>query len=339
MSSVYSMPEDDDPPRRFPWRIVLCLLCLLGAALYTRQAVPPILDDYQAELRGNALSWAGLLAEGVEQQFTDDVNADAPTLASAVTPVFDQESSLAYARIWDTAGHVRYSYARGQSNLPEMGFAFARRRAEQQMAAPGARETVAHLQELLLDQGELTDTMQRAVDEGKGSGAHSGLYVREDDLARLAGDMTEDHPLLKDAADEMHLVLDALTRNDATALAEAAKASGDAESDLTLALEDFRAVIDEMPTLPDALQHAVPPPTAWWQRLFPAVHLRRVLVPIYIPATNDVLVESMGTAEIGIYERPVELAARLASHCWPADILLLAAVAFVIPWRRKAKGG
>lgn len=335
MSSVYSTPADDAPPRCIPWRIILCLVLLIGAILSCRQLVPAVLDDEQADRRGDALSWAGVVAEGIEQQYVDDANADATALAASITPVFDQEPTLAYARVWSTAGQLRYTFARGQRELPEMGITPALQHAQAQVATRDAIETIAHLQELLLDQGELTDGMTRAVEAGTGAGTHGGLYVRQDDIMRLATDMTEEHPLLDDAITEMHTVLDNLTRNDAPSLAAAAKASGAAENALTLTLEDARAVIDEIPDVPETLRASLPSPTSGWRRVFPVVHLQRVLVPIFTPAVSETLVTPVGVVELGIAEYPAELAARLATRCWPSALLLLGAVLVLIPWRRR----
>ena len=335
MSSVYSMREVDGSPRRFPWRIILVLSCLLGAAYVCRYAAPPVLRDYRADRRYDTLLWGGTVAEEVEQQYDADAPPDADALAQSITPIFDQEPTLAYARIWDPAGHLRYVYSRTNAELPEMGIRGARARAKKLVTAPQTLEDIAHMQTLLHDQSELSDTMDAALKAGRAVGSHNDLYIREDDIAQLTADLAARHPLLSDAVDSMHQALDGLTGNNADALAGALHGATAAETDLTRALEDLRATTDVVKSLPPDLARYAPAPATLWQRLWPAVRARRIVVPLFTPAVNEALVAPVGMAEIGIYDRPADLAALLAARCWPALLLLLLALITPFLPRRK----
>lgn len=332
-SSAISTPTPD--ARR--WRRLLAILLILAAATFVALRTPALLSDRRDAQRQDDLTWAAATAEEVEAQLSDGK----ANLGYLYKPLFTASADLAYIRIWDQQGRLRSEGIRGtdtppssRSTLPDLEVTSRTKALARQARDSDWLLTVAQLQELLLNQTELTERMEQARDAGKAAGNHGDLYLRQDDALRAAKALAPEHPLLADAPDEMGRCLDALTRNDAAALQHAIDASGDAETSVALALEDFRAVADTLSTLPPQLLRHAPPPLTRWQRMWPAVQGRRMLVPLFGPGNADTPLTALGYAEIVLFDRPADVLPAWLATCWPALVLLAGAIIlFALPRR------
>ena len=324
-------------PRPFPWQLTFAMLLALAAGILLARGMPPAARSYRAAQHEAHLTWAGVVAEAVEQQLADGAD-DLPTLAALITPCLAQEPSFAYVRLWSPAGALRCEVTRlapsqpragTRGVLPEMGV----RRCQQALMARITRrawvDPIMHLQILTAAQGDLTATLEDADKQSEET--INACYARQYDILKMAEALEETHAL-QPAVREMNRVLDVLERKDEDACARAADASDNAETAASLALEEYRAQTDILPNLPAPLRNAASS-GAWWRRLL-GVRGQRVLIPLFTPMAGNGLTAPAGFAEIVFYDRPVELAAAVARRNLPAAILLLAALILACARRR-----
>ncbi len=350
MSSTYnaiSMPmEDDVRPRRVPWRSLLCLLLLLAAGAYGVVTYPSIIATHRDELRQHDLPLAGLVAESTECLLADDAVGSPASLAGPIAPLFRTDTDLAFVRVWNRSGRLVYELTNADpatprtgdaGTLPALGAVEAIHRAQAWVKTEKCLEGIAQLQQLQLDEQDLSDAMQRAIEAGKGAGTHSGLYVRQDDLLRLTDALTEQYPLLSAAREEMTATLDALTHNDAESLSTALHGTENALTAISQTLAELRvSPHTDIVALPAPLLAVAPAPSAWWHPLLPIRAGRRLVTPLYVPSQDntDALITPAGSAEVVFYDRPSQLAELAIPRLYPSGGLLLAALLVLLLRRR-----
>ncbi len=334
--------------KRSPWRLVrviLGLMCLLAAAGYGALLLPPLVRQAADDQRQLDLSLVAPSVEGVESLLTV-YEHDTRPLADAITPLFANDDSVAYVRLWSIDSQILCSLTRHTGGLPaengtvllgETGATLALARAKElSHATPDFSRQVGRAQELARQENEVSDQVGRLVDDGRtDAAARGGIYSLQKDALDLAEPLAADFPDLADAVGEMKDALDKLSMEDMDSLQAAQHAVESAAGDVSLVLEDFRAIPEDTITLPPVLMDQAPPPANWGGRVWTAVHGRRTVLPLFLPAANDDLVEPAGFVEVAFYARPGEIIAAPGWRWWPVPALLLAAVLLMLPWRRR----
>lgn len=354
MSNTYSATstlEDDEAPRRFPWRVMLVLSLLLATAIYSGQILMPAVRQYHADLLNTYFYSSGYVAEDVEQQLLPDEPADPQELADIISPLFDMDESPAFVRIWNMQGQLlcevtstapTTSHTAADSTLNDLGLQAVLSRAQAHLDDTKWLAMAGRLQQVETAEGTLRDNLaeaekQAAAGKQGGEASRGSFYSRQETLLAMTEGLQQDFPLLKDAVAGMNDALDAL-RNEADEAQAYSRAFHDAEvaqSTVTLVFEQFRAVDTGKVELPADLTSHAPLPASWPARLLPFVRGQRVLIPLLSPAANDELVAPAGTAEIVFYHRPAELIAALGVKLILPAALLLATLGILVIRRRK----
>jgi hypothetical protein len=340
-SSDSSTLEDDAPRSPRPWRPIVALLLLLCAGVYAAYVLPPLLRQMQTAHEDDLLSLAGLIAEEIEivAQESDGTPDFAPLLTSSLR----LDDSLAFIRLWSPQRALLGEVTRlaptrsitGTSALPDLGFHTTHRRLVRRLTTHEQAVEVLHLQTLLLQQGELTRLFDE-VDEATPArpGIRNDYFVLQSDTLKLAESLVPAHPALDAALPDMQAVLDALMAQEAPTWPAAARASSNAESSLTMALERFRALIAPTPSLPrPLLAHA--PTSARWGGLWPARQGQRVLIPLYVPAVDDTTATLDGLVEVVFYPAINLDLPQIALHLLPS--LLLGVLGLALLGRRRGQ--
>jgi hypothetical protein len=329
------MPADD---RRRRGRIVPLILFLL-ALVYGGLAVPWALRAFgpapDADEQAEAFSLAGPIAETIEAAQATTDTPDIDLYADLVSPLFADEDTLAYIRVWDPRGRLAFEVTRdltvpragNAARLPALGIDAALEPLRAQVKDARWVETIGQLQALEQDQGDITALFDAMADPPT-TAQRNHVLVVQDNTLKLTESLREIGLPVADAAADMQRVLDALTGPEPDA-ATARSASEDVESDLTLALTGKRARQDTVATLPAWLAKAEPGPH------WPFLRGRRVVMPLFVPAATDELIAVSGYAEIVVFTRP--LSAMLTLAAIPAILLLLAALLTALAGRPRGE--
>lgn|GEM_PF-2230094 len=317
-------------------RGILFLILLAGAIIFGWAAFKPALREVRAEQRlVDDLPYVGMIAENAELLLADPPDDLPGTIGAMLAPLFDAEESLAAVRLWNARGKLLCEVGRDDPGKPRQSTALADLPAPKTTASP--RDTTFEMQDLLAEQGSLSARMDAALRAGKGAGAHTGLYAIQGVNLDWANELGKKAPLMREAASEMEVALEALSHADIESLKKALRASREAEARISLALEELRAVTDFPGALPASLVAAAKrkdplPPRA-----------RRVTAPLFIN-TDATLLAPVGAAEAIFYDRPAANALAAARHVlavprrWlPPAVLLLAALLTLLPRKRRRK--
>jgi len=359
ISSDTSIPEDEDllpeaeeipehdnedgPRRPFPWRWLLILALLLGAAYNLYTAAPPALRAYRAAQHPDDLALAGAVADGVESILGEGPDDPARLLAALFPPLFAAEETLAYVRVWRDGGALLGEVTqadpetfRATGTLPALDFPAALARARTRTASPEAEEAVTLMRQLIEEQAAVTGRMDDALRRGKAEGAHYTLFLQQETNLGLAESLQDKYPALRAAVQQMLAARELLTHTDEASLIRAKTCSLDAETALSLALEALRAGTDLLRRLPAPLPAAAPA-GAWYDDLLPWVQGRRVTIPLFSHTGPDGVLVSAGAVEVVFYDRLADTVIAVGRHCLPALGLLLAAALLLIPRPRRKR--
>lgn len=315
-------------------RFLLLLVLLAGAGACVWYAGRPALHEFRTEQRTDDLAYAGMIAENAEQLLADPPLDLTRALGEVLTPLFGSEDNLAAVRIRDAQGRVLCEIGRDHPQDTQAPSQLTGLPPATVKAPP--RDLIFRLQQLVDTQDDLSGRMEDALKAGKGDGMHNELYIMQDSNIQDAELLQTKAPKLADALASMREAVEALTHTDANSLYLAKQASEQAEGDLSLALEEQRAVTDFPGRLPKNLAAACP------ADLLP-LRARRVTVPLYVPTGTIELIAPAGTVEVIFADRPTALPLSAAHRIlaaplrWvpPAVLLLGALLTLVIRKRRR----
>ncbi|MHB9131728.1 MAG: hypothetical protein ACYDBB_11650 [Armatimonadota bacterium] len=356
MSNIYSdtsMLEDDEAPRRFPWRVLLVLLFLLATAIYSVLVLLPAVRQYRTELRDTYFGLSGVVAEEVEQLLIPGETPDPQDIVDPVTALFDMDTAPAFVRIWDQQSQLISEATRLDPERTHTGDMIVLGDLGVQAILPTAQRHLDDtkwlgmaglMQQIETAEGTLRDDMTeaatRAATGKKDEKASRGsLYSRQETLLAMTEGLPRDFPHLNEAVAGMNDALDALRNeaDDVLAYSRASRGADNAQSSVTLTFAQFRAVDAGMVALPKELASHAPLPDSWPARILPVVRGQRVLIPLLSPAANDELVAPSGIAEFVFYHYPADLISALGVKLVPPAALLLATLAVLIIRRRKPR--
>ncbi len=315
-------------PRRRPWRLLLALLLLVVGAADVYFDVLPAYHRYRADSFSAYLPSAGVIAEEVESRLADTDNDD-PKLDEPILLVLGQDEQLAAARVWSQDGvelcvTTRDNVPGAPAPTPDFDPLRARLKDAAWM------DQAQHLQALAAAEGRVVDTLDIPTADNR-----NDALVQQDSALQLANTLTGNHPALTPALTAMNAAMDKLSDDTPRDWAQAQQSARDAQATMSDVLETYRAQGDDVLPAP-ALAALAPAPASWLARLFPEVHTRRVLVPLFAPAaTADGTGTGIGFAEALFYDRPVDFVIDLGWHAYPLPACLLALLAVVIIRRRR----
>jgi len=340
--SAISMPANEHPRRPVSWRLILSLILVLAAGGYLASRVPPVVRSYRANQRTEELTWAGVVAETLEQQIADDPAQLPQTCAAVLPPSFASNANLAYVRFWNITGRLDCEVTRiapaqpsATGQLPDLGMQRAWPPVRERLARVAWVEPITQMQAVLSAQSELTATLDDALEQGEVKDVlFTTVYARQYEVQKLTGLLAQENPALKPVSGQMDLVLDGLTRKDRQALTQAAETSADIETALSQALEHYRAITADIPAFPAILASRAPAPATRWLGWWRTLRGRRVVVPLFTPDADLSRSSCAGIAEVAFYERPADLAAAIAGANLPAIGLLLAALLMLVVGRK-----
>jgi hypothetical protein len=324
------------------WRRIGALACLLAALLYGAVLLHQALGVLHARVLDDATALAGPLAEAVEQQLTAGEKVDAPFATAMLSPCFADNPHLAALRVWDNALNLTGELTRRDptswrggmaGRLPYLGFSAAVRAVLPRLQQSRLVETVGQLQILESEQNDLLAQLDEVRGQQPTPALRASLAGQEQPVRQLAQILAHDDAELAPSLSDLHAVLAALARHDATALSTAADAAQRVAADFTTALTDARAYTDTIAILPAAI--LPPTPVGGWARLAPTLSGQRALIPLFTPASNDQLVAPAGFVEVIYYLHPADALSLLDWQALPVPILLLMLALALVAFRRR----
>jgi len=339
-----AVPPSAPPPRRprqsrplhGAWRLVLAGLCIVLATIGVVEIILPAYQHYRIMQDQDYLAVAGVVAEGVEAHLSENDGIIDTEVTDHIQPVLANDTRFAYARVWspELAASALVSRLPNVLSPKELGSPPTFAPVQNSLAQDTWVAEIPLLQHLVTTQGAITaqlDEQPQALEV-----VRNALLARQDLVLKMTVDLVEQHAALQDAVVEMNAVMDALTSNQQDARSTARDASANAESTISLVLEEYRATTEEA-ILPIAVAQTAPAPSSVVSLLYPVVRGRRVLIPLLI-ATEHGDSTHVGYAEVVFFDRLGDIISSLLLAALPSFLCLLAAV-LVLVLRRKQPGG